>query len=396
MTRFLPGLVWLCLFTAIGFAANAPAAPARNGVEPLSIPLRLSMTAQEVIAALGPPRSDNRAFGGGIGYPGLRVLFDATGKEIGTLTLEGDARLALGIGVGTALARVKAEFPGGTMVYDSYDVTAGQYALSFRAPAGTVDRIVIRPSGRRFAALTPTAPPDRPAPTTALSALAGQWIDPRNAQSFELFADGRYRTGVGGAGRVTASSEGLVFSGVLSAWNQGRATLFADRQVIEFYWRNADGAQNYFAFQRAGPTAAETPTPEARARTELRALTGRWISQSVRNDYDNGAFDRGAGEDATPLFILDNGTWRYGNQGGPVTISDASPADLKFMDFKSTAKPENLPRRKFELQGWAGDRAMGFWRTDPADGQPYRVVLHFRIREPRPGLATWIRSRAPN
>ncbi len=396
MTRFLPGLVWLCLFPAIGFAAKAPAAPAPNGVEPLSIPLRLSMSAQEVIAALGPPRSDNRAFGGGIGYPGLRVLFDATGQEIGTLTLEGDTRLASGIGVGTALARVKAEFPDGTMVYDSYDVTAGQYALSFRAPAGTVDRIVIRPAGRRFATLTPTAPRTPPASTPALSALAGQWIDPRNAQTLELFAEGRYRTGVGGEGRVTASPEGLVFSGVLSAWNQGRAALSADRQVFEFYWRNADGAQNYFAFQRAGPAAAEPPAPEARARAELRALAGRWISQSVRNDYDNGAFDRGTGEDATSLFILENGTWRYGHQSGKVTISDASPADLKFMDFKPTAKPENLPRRKFELQGWAGDRAMGFWRTDPADGQPYRVVLHFRIREPRPGLATWIRSRAPN
>ncbi len=354
------------------------------------------MTAPEVIAALGPPRSDNRAFGGGIGYPGLRVLFDATGQEIGTLTLDGDARLASGIGVGTSLARVKADFPGGTMVYDSYDVSSGQYALSFRAPAGTVDRIVIRPASRRFVALAPAAPPARPAPTSALSALAGQWIDPRNAQSFELFADGRYRTGIGGEGRVSPSATGLVFSGVLSAWDQGRATLSADRTVIEFYWRNADGSRNYFAFQRAAPAAAEPLTPEARARAELGALAGRWVSQSVRNDYDNGAFDRGAGEDHTPLFILNNGTWRYGTQSGKVTISDASPADLEFMDFKPTAKPENLPRRKFELQGWAGDRAMGFWRTDPADGQPYRVVLHFRLREPRPGLATWIRSRAPN
>jgi hypothetical protein len=210
------------------------------------------MTAQEVIAALGPPRSDNRAFGGGIGYAGIRVLFDPTGQEIGTLTLEGDTRLASGIGIGTPLTRVKAEYPGGSMVYDSYDVTTGQYALSFRAPAGTVDRIVIRPAGRRFAALSPTAPaaPAKPAP--ALSTLAGQWIDPRNAQSLEILADGRYRTGVGGEGRVTVSAAGLVFSGVLSAWDQGRATLSADRQVIEFDWRNADGSRNYFAFQRAG------------------------------------------------------------------------------------------------------------------------------------------------
>ena len=396
MTRFLPGLVLLCLGTWAGLAANPPATPIGSGVEPLTSPLRLSMTAQEVIAALGPPRSDNRAFGGGIGYAGIRVMFDATGQEIGTLTLEGETRLASGIGVGTPLARVKAEFPGGTIGYDSYDVTAGQYALSFRAPSGTVHRIMIRPAGRRFAALSPAAPAVPAGPAPALGALAGTWIDPRNAQTLEIFPDGRYRTGVGGQGRVSVSSDGLVFSGVLSAWDQGRATLSPDRKVIEFQWRNADGSRNYFAFQHAGPAAAEPPTPEARAGAELRALVGRWVSQSVRNDYDNGAFDRGAGEDSTPLFILENGTWRYGNQGGKVTISDASAADLAFMDFKPTAKPENLPRRKFELQGWAGDRAMGFWRTDPADGRPYRVVLHFRIREPRPGLATWIRSRAPN
>ncbi len=396
MTRFLPGLVCLCLLAASGRAAHPPASSTPNRVEPLSLPLRLSMTASEVLAALGPPRSDYRAFGGGLVYGGLRVMFDATGKEIGNLTIEGEARLASGIGVGTALSRVQAEFPGGQMVYDSYDVTAGPYALSFRAPAGTVDRIVIRPADRAFPTLHPAAPAAPAAPPPSLGALAGRWIDPRNAQSFEIFPDGRYRTGVGGEGRVSVSAEGLVFSGVLSAWDRGRARLTNERQVIEFEWRNADGSRNQFAFLRAGANAATKPAPEARVGTELRALAGRWIHQSIRNDYDNGAFDRGAGEDPTPLILLENGTWRYGNQTGKVMISDASPADLAFMDFKPTAKPEHLPRRKFELQGWAGDRALGFWRTDPADGQPYRVLLHFRIREPRPGLATWIRSRAPN
>ena len=150
-------------------------------------------------------------------------------------------------------------------------------------------------------------------------------------------------------------------------------------------------------FKRA-VTSLEAKAPDAppalRAEVEMRALSGRWVSQSMRNDYDNGSFDRGAGEDYTPLYLLTQGEWRYGTQGGKVTISDVSPADLAFMDFKPTAKPENLPKRKFELLGWAGDRAMGFWRVDERDGTPYRIVLHFRVREPRPGLATWIRSRA--
>ena len=253
MKRLLLGLVLICLGAPAAFAANAPVSAAANRVEPLSVPLRLSMTADEVVAALGKPRSDNRAFGGGIGYAGLRVMFDTSGKEIWSVTIEGDARLASGVGVGDPLAKVKAEFSGGNMVYDSYDVTAGQYALSFRAPSGTVDRIVIRPSGRRFVDFAPTAKAAPKAPAIALTALVGQWIDPKNVQSFEIFADGRYRTGVGGEGRVAASAEGLVFSGVLSAWDQGRATLSADRKVIEFYWTSADGSRNYFAFLRASP-----------------------------------------------------------------------------------------------------------------------------------------------
>lgn len=253
MKRLLLGLVLICLGSPSVFSANPPAVFPANRVEPLSLPLRLSMTADEVVAALGKPRSDNRAFGGGIGYAGLRVMFDPSGAEIWSATIEGDARLAGGIGVGAPLAKVKAEFPGGNMLYDSYDVTTGQYALSFRAPSGTVDRIVIRPSGRRFADFAPAAKGAPQAPAIALAALVGPWIDPKNAQSFEIFADGRYRTGVGGEGRVIASAEGLVFSGVLSAWNQGRATLSADRKVIEFYWSNADGSRNYFAFLRASP-----------------------------------------------------------------------------------------------------------------------------------------------
>lgn len=248
-------VVWLSSLVASAFSASAstPVSTPANRVEPLSIPLRLSMTADQVVAALGKPRSDNRAFGGGIGYAGLRVMFDSGGKEIWSVTIEGDARLAGGIGVGAALAPVKAEFPGGSMVYESYEVTSGQYALSFRVASGAVDRIVIRPAGRRFADFAPSAKAAPKAPVVPLSALAGQWIDPRNAQSLEIFADGRYRTALGGEGSVALSAEGLVFSGVLAAWDQGRATLSADRKVIEFLWSNADGSRNHFAFLRASP-----------------------------------------------------------------------------------------------------------------------------------------------
>lgn len=136
--------------------------------------------------------------------------------------------------------------------------------------------------------------------------------------------------------------------------------------------------------------------PNERGAKELGDLAGKWTSQSMRNDYDDGSHDSGGGEDYTPLFIMPDGTWRYGTQSGRVTVSDVSTSDLAFMDFKPTDNPKNLPKRKFELSGWAGQSAMCFWRIDEADGKPYRIVVHFRVRQPRPGLATWIRSRSPN
>jgi hypothetical protein len=219
-------------------------------VEPLSRPVWLSMTADEVVRALGKPQSDNRAFGGGLTFPGLRVMFDTSGKEIWTFTITGDTRLACGAGVGDALAKVRSAFPGGSMVYNIYKVQTGPYEVSFHTASGQVNEISIRPSGRRFVDVRAGAAP-APAAAIDVKRLAGQWIDPKNGQSFEIRPDGRYRTGVGGEGKVEATAEGLAFSGALSAWNQGKATITADGSAIEFYWTNAQGAIQYFAFLRA-------------------------------------------------------------------------------------------------------------------------------------------------
>jgi hypothetical protein len=234
-------------------APGAAPAGAQRCVEPLSAPVRLSMTADEVLRALGKPRSDNRAFGGGLRFEGLSVMLDTAGREIWTFTITGDTRLACGHGVGDTLAKVREGFPGGSMVYDVYQVQAGAYDLGFRAPAGVVQEIRIRPSGRRFPA-SGTAVASGPA--VALATLAGRWIDPRSGQSFDISASGRYRTPAGAEGTVSADAEGLSFTGPLSAWNRGRATLTADRSAIEFHWTNADGAQQYFAFLRAGAATA--------------------------------------------------------------------------------------------------------------------------------------------
>jgi hypothetical protein len=232
-------------------APGAAPAGAQRCVEPLSAPVRLSMTAEELLRALGKPRSDNRAFGGGLRFDGLAVMLDTAGREIWTFTITGNTRLACGHGVGDTLAKVREGFPGGSMAYDVYQVQAGGYDLGFRAPAGVVEEIRIRPSGPRFPA---TGAPAAATPAVALAALAGRWVDPRSGQSFDISASGRYRTPAGAQGTVSVDAEGLTFSGPLSAWNRGRATLTPDRSAIEFHWTNAEGAKQYFAFLKAGPS----------------------------------------------------------------------------------------------------------------------------------------------
>ena len=121
--------------------SSAPGAGAlANLVEPLSAPIRLSMSADEVIQALGRPRSDNRHFGGGLGFPGLLVIFDSKGKEMWSLTLTGETRLACGVGVGDPLTRVKELFPGTATAAGSHEAKSGQYLLSFWIGSGKIGR----------------------------------------------------------------------------------------------------------------------------------------------------------------------------------------------------------------------------------------------------------------
>lgn len=53
----------------------------------------------------------------------------------------------------------------------------------------------------------------------------------------------RLGTAASGAGQ-----SGLPFDGALSSWNNGRATL--KDGVIEFYWKNAYGFNQWFVYSR--------------------------------------------------------------------------------------------------------------------------------------------------
>ena len=218
-------------------------------VEPLSIPLRLSMGSEELLRKFGKPKSDNRFFGGGLTYSEFRVMFNTQGTEIRSVTLLTPVRLACGTGPGDTLEKVRERFPGGRIVYGAYEVESGPYALSFLVAEGRVSTLTIRPSGERFEDSDSRKKPDASRPAATAKSLAGQWLDPKNGQSLELLANGTYRTGVGGTGHFTVEGDRLVFTGALSAWDQGRATL-SQPDVLEFYWTNAEGFKNYFAFLR--------------------------------------------------------------------------------------------------------------------------------------------------
>ena len=81
------------------------------------------------------------------------------------------------------------------------------------------------------------------------TALAGVWYGiASTVGQIELAADGAYRYNGEPGGHWRQEGDRVVFDGALSAWNQGVASL--KEGVLEFYWTNAEGFNNWFVFQR--------------------------------------------------------------------------------------------------------------------------------------------------
>ena len=66
--------------------------------------------------------------------------------------------------------------------------------------------------------------------------------------SIELRGDGSYKFNGQPGGRYRRSADQIVFDGALSSWNKGRAQLKDD--VLAFKWKNAEGFNNWFVFQK--------------------------------------------------------------------------------------------------------------------------------------------------
>lgn len=81
------------------------------------------------------------------------------------------------------------------------------------------------------------------------SVLAGVWYGIAGTPgSIELGRDGSYKLNGKPGGRFRQLGDEVVFDGSLVAWNKGRAKL--KDGVLEFYWKNDEGFNNWFVFQR--------------------------------------------------------------------------------------------------------------------------------------------------
>ena len=100
----------------------------------------------------------------------------------------------------------------------------------------------------RFTRTTAARSPAARAGALASADLVGEWRGINGTAGVLLIsADGSYRFN-GEAARYRIEGDEVIFSGPLAPWNDGRARLRSG--VIEFYWKNREGFQNWFTFGR--------------------------------------------------------------------------------------------------------------------------------------------------
>jgi hypothetical protein len=103
-------------------------------------------------------------------------------------------------------------------------------------------------AGGRFTRTTASKAPAARSVALASADLVGEWRGINGTAGVLLIsADGSYRFN-GEAARYRIEGDEVIFGGPLAPWNDGRARLRSG--VIEFYWKNREGFQNWFTFGR--------------------------------------------------------------------------------------------------------------------------------------------------
>lgn len=230
-------------------AEPTPAGPkprSGNPVEPLSNGLALTMTRDEILAKFGPAEPNwDRCM---LQYGGFHIVCGGARQGIWHLKITSPAiALNSGIRVGDSrqdVARVFGNPHGGVR---------GQYKLDFGYDGDRLARIAIDPAESEFRVQADDSgkTPPTPAPSAAPSALVGLYwcVAPSWSKgTIDLLPDGHYRMNGANAGRYTVGRDQVRFDGSLSTWNNGVARIENGNLIFE--WKNADGAMQYFAYQK--------------------------------------------------------------------------------------------------------------------------------------------------
>jgi hypothetical protein len=219
-------------------------------VEPLSNGLKLSMTKEEILKQFGEPKPgwDSRT----MDYGQFAVTVGGRDKEIWHFTIKAPGlKLNSGLQVGSTKGQVES------VCGNAQGGQVGQYKLTFAYDnAGVVHSIRIDPAENRFQAYDSGALDQRKKVVDA-AAFVGTWHGHTSASgsfysvgTLEIRADHTYTYNRSGHGQYATQGAQITFtSGPLTAWNRGRANYTKDK-AIEFYWKNEQGATQWFVFTK--------------------------------------------------------------------------------------------------------------------------------------------------
>ena len=125
---------------------------------------------------------------------------------------------------------------------------AGKYVFTFTpANAGFKEHSIAK---GEFIVIREQAPASENSSSGAIPAsLVGTWYGTaQTVGTIEMRPDGTYSYGGRPAGTYRANGNHIIFTGSLSAWDNGRATLTNGN--LEFYWTNAQGWKQWFSFAK--------------------------------------------------------------------------------------------------------------------------------------------------
>lgn len=133
---------------------------------------------------------------------------------------------------------------GFTTSIPAYSFEDGAYVFGFM-PVSTPTKAIaagtftVGPLGQSSAQKTTARPPS--------GKLAGHWLGIAGTfADLTINPDGTYISGGSAHGTWRQEGDTVIFTGPLTAWNDGHGKLKPSGDVIEFYWTNAAGAKQYF------------------------------------------------------------------------------------------------------------------------------------------------------